>query len=138
MPIVPGTQHTVTRRQGVGVVVSSTKEPNVGLENRRSMLAADYTTLTIAQSAITEANPGVFTSAAHGLETDDLLTYHTEAGTALVTGSSDTAADGDVFWVKKVDADTFQLTSTASGTGLQVSTDGNDNQTFSRPIGKVV
>ena len=44
MPVVPGTQHTVTRRQGVGVVVSSTKDPNVGLENGRSMLAAAYTT----------------------------------------------------------------------------------------------
>tara|TARA_R100000008_G_C3482919_1_gene114792 strand:- start:126 stop:542 length:417 start_codon:yes stop_codon:yes gene_type:complete len=138
MPIVPGTQHTVTRRQGIGGVVSSTKDPNVGIENGRSMLPADYTTLTIAQSAITEANPGVFTSAAHGLATNDLLTYHSEGGTALVTGSSDTASDGDVFWVKYVSADTFQLTATASGTGLQVSTDGNDNQTFSRPIGKVV
>ncbi len=141
MPLVPGTSHTITKNAAVGGVVSSTIDPFQGVEVGRSVLADDYTTLTIAQSAITEASPGVLTSAAHGLTTGDVVTYHSEGGTALVTGSSDTVADGTSFYVEKKSADTFELATTAAlasaGTTLQISTDGNDNQTFRRVIGKV-
>jgi len=141
MPLVPGTSHTVTKNAAVGGVVSSTINPFQGVENGRSVLANDYTTLTIAQSAITEASPGVLTSTAHGLTTGDVVTYHSEGGTALVTGSSDTVADGTSFYVEKMSADTFELATSAAlaaaGTTLQISTDGNDSQTFRRVIGKV-
>jgi hypothetical protein len=134
MPLKPGTSNTVTLHKGVGTVSSSTKDPFVGLPAGHTH--QDYKTMTIAQASITEANPGVFTSVAHGLETNDLLTYHTEGGTALVTSAA-TASDGDDFYVKWVSADTFQITSAPSGTGLQVTNDGNDNQTFARAVGRV-
>ena len=141
MPLVPGTSHTVTKNAAVGGVVSSTIDPFQGVEHGRSVLADDYTTLTIAQSAITEASPGVLTSTAHGLETGDVVTYHSEGGTALVTGSSDTVADGTSFYVEKMSAETFELATSAAnaaaGTTLQITNDGNDNQTFRRVIGKV-
>ena len=134
MPLKPGTANTVVKHTGVGGVAASTKDPFVPLETGRTH--HDYTTMTIAQSAITEANPGVFTSAGHGLTTNDLLIYHTEGGTALVS-SAKTHANGDYLYAKVVDADTFQVTSAPDGTGLEITTDGNDSQTFSRAIGKV-
>jgi hypothetical protein len=134
MPLKPGTSNTVTLHKGVGTVSSSTKDPFVGLPAGHTH--QDYKTMTIAQASITEANPGVFTSVAHGLETNDLITYHTEGGTALVTSAA-TASDGDDFYVKWVSADTFQITSAPNGTGLQVTNDGNDNQTFARAVGRV-
>ena len=58
-----------------------------------------------------------------------------------MTGSSDTVADGTSFYVERMSADTFELATTAAlaaaGTTLQISTDGNDSQTFRRVIGKV-
>ena len=140
MPLVPGTSHTVTKNAAVGGVVSSTIDPFQGVEHGRSVLADDYTTLTIAQSAITEASPGVLTSAAHGLSTGDVVSYHSEGGTSLVT-SVGTVADGTTYYVEKMSADTFELATTAAlaaaGTTLQITNDGNDNQTFRRVIGKV-
>tara|TARA_R100000742_G_C4243942_1_gene63145 strand:- start:146 stop:571 length:426 start_codon:yes stop_codon:yes gene_type:complete len=141
MPIVPGTSHTVTKNQAVGGVTSVTIDPFQPKEVGRPILADDYTTLTIAQSGITEATPGVLTSVAHGLATGDIVTYHSEGGTSLVT-SVGTVADGTEYYVERMSADTFELaTSSANasaGTTLQVTNDGNDNQTFRRPIGKVV
>ena len=96
MALKAGTVNTVEKHTGVGGVVSITKDPFSPREVGRTHL--DYTTMTIAQASITEANPGVFTSAGHGLTTNDLLVYNTEGGTALVTGSSDTAADGAYFY----------------------------------------
>ena len=96
--------------------------------------------MTIAQASITEANPGVLTSAAHGLSTGDIVTYHSEGGTKLVT-SVGTVADGTSYYVEKKSANTFELATTAAlataGTTLQITNDGNDNQTFRRVIGKV-
>ena len=141
MPLVPGTSHTVTKNAAVGGVTSSTIDPFQGVEFGRSVLANDYTTLTIAQASITEASPGVLTSAAHGLSTGDVVSYHSEGGTNLVT-SVGTVADGTTYYVERMSADTFELATTAAlaaaGTTLQVSTDGNDSQTFRRVIGKVV
>ena len=134
MPLKPGTSNTVTLHKGVGTVKSSTKDPFVGIQAGHTH--QDYKTMTIAQASITEANPGVFTSAGHNLTTNDLLVYNTEGGTALVS-SAKTHADGDYLYAKVVDADTFQVTSAPDGTGLEITTDGNDSQTFSRAIGKV-
>ena len=140
MPLVPGTSHTVTKNAAVGGVTSSTIDPFQGVEFGRSILADSYTTLTIAQASITEANPGVLTSAAHGLSTGDIVTYHSEGGTKLVT-SVGTVADGTSYYVEKKSANTFELATTAAlataGTTLQITNDGNDNQTFRRVIGKV-
>ena len=140
MPLVPGTSHTVTKNAAVGGVVSSTIDPFQGVEHGRSVLADDYTTLTIAQSAITEASPGVLTSTAHGLSTGDVVSYHSEGGTSLVT-SVGTVADGTTYYVEKMSADTFELATSAAlaaaGTTLQITNDGNDSQTFRRVIGKV-
>ena len=140
MPLVPGTSHTVTKNAAVGGVVSSTIDPFQGVEHGRSVLADDYTTLTVAQSAITEASPGVLTSTAHGLSTGDVVSYHSEGGTSLVT-SVGTVADGTTYYVEKMSADTFELATTAAlaaaGTTLQITNDGNDSQTFRRVIGKV-
>ena len=140
MPLVPGTSHTVTKNAAVGGVVSSTIDPFQGVENGRSVLADSYTTLTVAQSAITEASPGVLTSTAHGLSTGDVVSYHSEGGTSLVT-SVGTVADGTTYYVEKMSADTFELATTAAlaaaGTTLQITNDGNDSQTFRRVIGKV-
>ena len=140
MPLVPGTSHTVTKNAAVGGVVSSTIDPFQGVEHGRSVLADSYTTLTVAQSAITEASPGVLTSTAHGLSTGDVVSYHSEGGTSLVT-SVGTVADGTTYYVEKMSADTFELATTAAlaaaVTTLQITNDGNDSQTFRRVIGKV-
>ena len=140
MPLVPGTSHTVTKNAAVGGVVSSTIDPFQGVEHGRSVLADSYTTLTVAQSAITEASPGVLTSTAHGLSTGDVVSYHSEGGTSLVT-SVGTVADGTTYYVEKMSADTFELATSAAnaaaGTTLQITNDGNDSQTFRRVIGKV-
>ena len=140
MPLVPGTSHTVTKNAAVGGVTSSTIDPFQSVEFGRSVLADDYTTLTVAQSAITEASPGVLTSTAHGLSTGDVVSYHSEGGTSLVT-SVGTVADGTTYYVEKMSADTFELATSAAnaaaGTTLQITNDGNDSQTFRRVIGKV-
>ena len=140
MPLVPGTSHTVTKNSAVGGVLSSTIDPFQGVEFGRSVLADDYTTLTVAQSAITEASPGVLTSTAHGLSTGYVVSYHSEGGTSLVT-SVGTVADGTTYYVEKMSADTFELATSAAnaaaGTTLQITNDGNDSQTFRRVIGKV-
>ena len=141
MPILPGTSHTVTQNTGIGNAISITKNPPQGLESGRSILEDSYKTLTIAQASITEASPGVLTSVAHGLSTGDLVSYHSEGGTSLVT-SVGTVADGTWYYVERMSADTFELATSAAnataGTTLQITNDGNDNQTFRRPIGKVV
>ena len=134
MSISPGNSKTVAKHTGVGSVTSETKNPPTPLEYGREQL--DYKTLTIAKTSITEQNPGVFTSTAHGLVTNDQLTYHKVGSTALAFASG-SVADGSTYYVKYVDADTFQLTSEPDGTGLQVTNDGSDTQTFSRGIGKV-
>ena len=140
MPIIPGTAHTVTQNSGVGNTTSITKDPFQGIEVGRSIPADSYKTLTIAQASITEATPGVLTSTAHGLTTGDLVSYHSEGGTNLVT-SVGTVADGTRYYVEKKSADTFELATSAAnataGTTLQITNDGNDSQTFRRPIGKV-
>ena len=141
MPILPGTSHTVTQNTGIGNTISTTKDPFQNVEVGRSILADSYKTLTIAQASITEASPGVLTSAAHGLSTGDLVCYHSEGGTSLVT-SVGTVADGTWYYVERMSADTFELAISEAnadrGTTLEITNDGNDNQTFRRPIGKVV
>ena len=141
MPILPGTSHTVTQNTGIGNAISITKNPPQGLESGRSILEDSYKPLTVAQASITEASPGVLTSVAHGLSTGDLVSYHSEGGTSLVT-SVGTVADGTWYYVERMSADTFELATSAAnataGTTLQITNDGNDNQTFRRPIGKVV
>lgn len=141
MPIIPGTAHTVTLNSGVGNATSVTKDPFQGIEVGRSIPADSYKTLTIAQASITQANPGVLTSTAHGLSTGDVVSYHSEGGTNLVT-SVGTVADGTSYYVEKKSADTFELAiseaNATAGTTLEITNDGNDSQTFRRPIGKVV
>ena len=88
---------------------------------------------TITEANITEASPGVLTSNSHGLETGVKLQYNSQSGTALVT-SEGTAADNTIFYVIKVDANTFRialsLTDAIAGTALQITNNGNNNQTF--------
>ena len=87
----------------------------------------------VLQSAITEATPGVITMTAHGYYTGLKIVYN-NANTKLVTGSSDTASDGEVYYVVKASADTFSLASSytkaMAGTKLQISNDGHDGQKF--------
>ena len=133
MPLKPGTQNTVEKHTGVGGVVSITKDPFAPVVVGRTHL--DYETLTINQSSINESSE-IVTSTAHGLAEDDVLVYNPEGGTALTT-SIGTHAKGDRFYVVYQSADTFKLDNSAAGTGRDITNDGNDNQTFSRPIGKV-
>ena len=76
----------------------------------------------------TVANPGVFTSTAHGLVNGNILNY-TSNGTNLVT-SAGTAADNTRFFVVNKTDDTFQIASTLNGTALEVTNAGNSSQTF--------
>ena len=87
---------------------------------------------TITENNITEASPGVFTSTAHGLTNGTRLKYNSNGGTNLVTGTSDTVADGTVLFVVNADTNTFRLASTSGGTALQVSNNGNNSQTFTK------
>ena len=133
MSISAGNSKTVTGHTGVGSVKSQTLNPSTPLEYGREHL--DTETFTVAQSSITEASPGVLTITGHGLETGEWLVYNTAGGTALVTGSGDTVADGAAFYVINATADTIKLASTylnaIAGTGLQISTDGNDGSATS-------
>mgnify|MGYP003120599447 CR=1 FL=1 len=139
MSLSVGNSKTVTGHTGVGTATSQTINPPTPLEYGREHLDTD--TFTVAQGSITEASPGVLTITSHGLNTGEWVVYNSNGGTALVTGSSDTAADGAAFYVISATADTINLASTylnaIAGTGLQVSTDGNDNQTFSKSLGVV-
>ena len=89
---------------------------------------------TITEANITEANPGVFTSTAHGFENGDQLTYNSNGGTNLITklgnASPVTAADGTIFYVVNKNNNTFQIASTSGGDPLEVTNDGNNAQTF--------
>ena len=88
--------------------------------------------LVIPQSAITEANPGVFTSSAHGLVNGQLVIYNSQGGTNIVH-SAGTLADNTRLYVKVIDANTFNVSLSDTDIDnnlLHITNDGNDNQTF--------
>ena len=104
--------------------------------NRAGIQLADYANypefqLTITEANITESNPGVFISNAHGLSNNDVVDYNSNGGTNLVT-SAGTAEDGTYFFIVNKTDDTFQISATEGGTALEVTNDGNNNQLFRR------
>ncbi len=88
--------------------------------------------LVIPQSAVTEANPAVLTSSNHGLVNGQLVIYNSQGGTNIVH-SGGTLADNTRLYVKVINANTFNISLSDTDIDnnlLQITNDGNDNQTF--------
>ena len=89
------------------------------------------TARTITQANINETT-NVFTVTGHNMRTGTKLTY-TSNGTNIVH-SGGTLADSTAVFVIRVDEDTFKIASSLSnaqaGTALDITNDGNDNNSF--------
>lgn len=89
-----------------------------GSNKSRSAYPALFALLVTAQGftaqtfTVTIASPGVVTKTGHGLNTDDRLRLTTTG--ALPTG----LAAGSEYFVKKIDANTFNLAATPGGTSI--------------------
>lgn len=77
------------------------------------------------EATMTIATPGVVTAVAHGLVNDDVIILITDG--ALPTGLT---ADTTAYYVTKVDADTFKLSTTLSDVGVTyITTSGTQSGT---------
>ena len=96
-----------------------------------TVTVAAPTARTITQANINETT-NVFTVTGHNMRTGTKLTY-TSNGTNIVH-SGGTLADSTAVFVIRVDEDTFKIASSLSnaqaGTALDITNDGNDNNSF--------
>ena len=96
-----------------------------------SVTVAAPTARTITQANINETT-NVFTVTGHNMRTGTKLTY-TSNGTNIVH-SGGTLADGTAVFVIRIDENTFKIASSLSnaqsGTALDITNDGNDNNSF--------
>ena len=96
-----------------------------------SVTVAAPTARTITQANIDETT-NVFTVTGHNMRTGTKLTY-TSNGTNIVH-SGGTLADGTAVFVIRIDENTFKIASSLSnaqsGTALDITNDGNDNNSF--------
>ena len=96
-----------------------------------SVTVAAPTARTITQANIDETT-NVFTVTGHNMRTGTKLTY-TSNGTNIVH-SGGTLADATAVFVIRIDENTFKIASSLSnaqsGTALDITNDGNDNNSF--------
>ena len=96
-----------------------------------TVTVAAPTARTITQANINETT-NVFTVTGHNMRTGTKLTY-TSNGTNIVH-SGGTLADSTAVFVIRIDEDTFKIASSLSnaqaGTALDITNDGNDNNSF--------
>ena len=96
-----------------------------------SVTVAAPTARTITQANINETT-NVFTVTGHNMRTGTKLTY-TSNGTNIVH-SGGTLADATAVFVIRIDENTFKIASSLSnaqsGTALDITNDGNDNNSF--------
>jgi len=83
-----------------------------------------------ASCTISNASPAVVTSVAHGLLPG--MRIHLATDGALPTGLS----AATTYYVKKIDADTFELSSTLNGDSINTSSAGSGSHTVEKPTGK--
>ena len=83
-----------------------------------------------ASCTISNASPAVVTSVAHGFLPG--MRIHLATDGALPTGLS----AATTYYVKKIDADTFELSSTLNGDSIDTSSAGSGSHTVEKPTGK--
>lgn len=83
-----------------------------------------------ATCTISNASPAVVTSVAHGLQSG--MRIHLATDGALPTGLS----AATTYYVKKVDADSFQLSATLNGSSINTSSAGSGSHTVEKPTGR--
>jgi flagellin len=109
---VPGgltatTTYYVNKTDTNNITLHATKADATGASDALNLTRADASTSNTGVSVIAATN--VFTKTAHGYETGDKVVFNSGAPAA--------AANGTPYYVKKVDANTFTLHTTANAPG---------------------
>ena len=96
--------------------------------NGQNILDHEISQQTAATSTVSTSDDDI-TITAHGYTDGQKITYQANGGTAL--GG---LTDGVTYFVKRTDADSFQLAATSGGTAITLTGTGNDDQYFSSDV----
>ena len=101
-------------------IVRTDSELSLSLENKSPALLLE----TIPTSDVSTANDTI-TLTGHGYENNFIVSYKANGGTVLAG-----LADSGVYYIIKVDANTFKLSDSASGSAKSLTGTGNNAQTI--------
>ena len=96
--------------------------------NGQNILDHEISQQTALTSAVITADDDIHITA-HGYTDGQKITYQANGGTALAG-----LTDGVTYFVKRTDADSFQLAATSGGTAITLTGTGNDEQYFSSDV----
>jgi flagellin len=96
--------------------------------NGQNILDHEISQQTVLTSAVITADDDIHITA-HGYTDGQKITYQANGGTALAG-----LTDGTTYFVKRTDADSFQLAATSGGTAITLTGTGNDDQYFSSDV----
>ena len=96
--------------------------------NGQNILDHEISQQTALTSAVITADDDIHITA-HGYTDGQKITYQANGGTALAG-----LTDGVTYFVKRTDADSFQLAATSGGTAITLTGTGNDDQYFSSDV----
>ena len=96
--------------------------------NGQNILDHEISQQTALTSAVITADDDIHITA-HGYTDGQKITYQANGGTALAG-----LTDGVTYFVKRTDADSFQLATTSGGTAITLTGTGNDDQYFSSDV----
>jgi flagellin len=96
--------------------------------NGQNILDHEISQQTVLTSAVITADDDIHITA-HGYTDGQKITYQANGGTALAG-----LTDGVTYFVKRTDADSFQLAATSGGTAITLTGTGNDDQYFSSDV----
>ena len=101
-------------------IVRTDSELSLSLENKSPALLLE----TIPTSDVSTANDTI-TLTGHGYENNFIVSYKANGGTVLAG-----LADSGVYYIIKVDANTFKLSSSSGGSAITLTGTGNNAQTI--------
>ena len=96
--------------------------------NGQNILDHEISQQTALTSAVITADDDIHITA-HGYTDGQKITYQANGGTALAG-----LTDGVTYFVKRTDADSFQLAATSGGSAITLTGTGNDDQYFSSDV----
>ena len=96
--------------------------------NGQNILDHEISQQTALTSAVITADDDIHITA-HGYTDGQKITYQANGGTALAG-----LTDGVTYFVKRTDADSFQLAATSGGTAITLTGTGNNDQYFSSDV----
>ncbi len=96
--------------------------------NGQNILDHEISQQTAATSTVSTSDDDI-TITAHGYTDGQKITYQANGGTALAG-----LTDGVTYFVKRTDADSFQLAATSGGSAITLTGTGNDDQYFSSDV----